>query len=141
MKYEIKSLTLGEILDQTIKLIQDKFGLLFGIMALTVIPSQLALGYLTQRIQPRPGQPPEMGLVFSQLGVVFFFLIVILPLSNAAVVYGTARTYLGKSVSLGECFGHALGRLIPLFWTSLLMGLAIMGGFILLIIPGILCAF
>ena len=119
MKYEIKALSLGEILDQGIGLIRDKFGLLMGIMGLTVIPIQIIIGILTQKLQPIPGQPPQVpvgGLIFLQLGLVFLFLLVILPLSNAAVVYATARTYLGKATSLGECFGQALKRLPALLW-------------------------
>ena len=141
MKYEIKALGLGEILDQAIKLIKDKFGLLMGIMALTVIPSQIAIGYFSQLMQPQAGQPPQLGSILPLLGGVYFFMLVILPLSNAAVVYATARTYLGQSVTLKECFGHGFRRLLPLLWTSILMGIAIMGGLILFVIPGLLCIF
>ena len=145
MKYEIKTLSLGEILDQGIGLIRDKFGLLMGIMGLTVIPTQIVMGVLSLQM-PQPGQPgppqmPAPEMVFLLLGVLFLFLLVVLPLSNAAVVYAAARTYLGHSTTLGACFGHALRRLPALLWTSILMGFAIMGGLILFIIPGILCAF
>ncbi len=147
MKYEIKKLAMGEILDQGIGLIRDRFGLLMGIMCLTVIPFQIGVGILATQIQVKPGlpgQPPQMpdpAMMFMLFGMMMLFGLVILPLSNAAVVYAAARTYMGKQPSLGECFGHALRRLPALLWTTILMGFAIMGGVILFIIPGILCAF
>jgi len=38
-----------------------------------------------------------------------------------------------------EAIKHGFRRLLPLIGTSILMGLAVAGGFLLLIIPGILC--
>lgn len=143
MKYEIKALSLGEILDQGIKLVRDKFGLLMGIMALTVVPFQIGVALFSTQLQPVPGQPPQLpplGMLLTQLALVYGFLLVILPLANAAVVYTAARTYLGQETALGDSFRHALRRLPALIGTSILMGLAIMGGLILFIIPGILCA-
>ncbi|MFO1007305.1 MAG: hypothetical protein U0929_15195 [Planctomycetaceae bacterium] len=144
MKYEIKALSLGEILDQGIKLIRDKFGLLMGIMVFTVIPAQIAIALFTNQFQPVPGQPPQLpssSTILIQLGLVYGFILIVLPLANAAVVYTTARTYLGQDASLGDSFGHAIRRLPALIWTSILMGLAVFGGMILLIIPGIIFAF
>lgn len=141
MKYEIRTLSLGEILDQAIGLIRDKFGLLMGIMGLTVIPLNIAFGFLGQTVQPVPGQVPDLQKLFVFLGIVYLLLLIVMPLSNAMVVYATANTYLGRQTSLGDCFGHALRRWPALIWTSILMILAIMGGFILLIIPGLIFAF
>ena len=53
MKYQIKTLSLGEVLDQGIGLVRDKFGLLMGIMGLTVIPINILIGILTQQVQPQ----------------------------------------------------------------------------------------
>lgn len=143
MRYELRALSLGEILDQGIKLVRDKFGILMAIMALTIVPSQIVISLFANKFQPVPGQPTppaQIGSLLPYLAIVYGFLLVILPLANAAVVYTAARTFLGQQTSLGESFGHALRRLPALIWTSILMGLAIMGGFILLVIPGILCS-
>jgi len=40
MKYQIKQLGVGGILDQSINLLRNHFGLLFGIVATTIIPVQ-----------------------------------------------------------------------------------------------------
>ena len=141
MKYEIKTLSLGEILDQGIGLIRDKFGLLMGIMAVTVIPMQIAVGFLAKEFQPVPGQVPDLPRLFLFLGIVYLLLLTVMPFSNAMVVYATANTYLGRKTSLGDCFWHAMRRWPALIWTTIVMVFAIMGGFILFIIPGIIFAF
>ncbi|MCP4511527.1 MAG: hypothetical protein GY826_34590 [Fuerstiella sp.] len=68
-------------------------------------------------------------------------ILIVLPLTNAAVVDAVAKVYLGKPASALDSIKVGISRLLPLFWTSILMFLAIMGGVILLIIPGILFAF
>jgi hypothetical protein len=65
--------------------------------------------------------------------------LVILPLTNAAVIQAVARLYLGQPVTPTEAIRHGLHRLLALIGTTILLGLAIMGGFMLLVIPGILC--
>lgn len=143
MKYEIRALSLGEILDQGIKLVKEKFGLLMGIMALTVIPGHIGLAFYSHQFQPVAGQPPQLpppGVLLTQVVLFYGFMLTVIPLANAAVVYTAARTYLGQETTLGGSFGHAFRRLPALIWTSILMGLEIMGGLILFIIPGILCA-
>jgi hypothetical protein len=66
--------------------------------------------------------------------------VVLLPLANAAVIQAVARLYLGQPVTAVEAIGHGFRRLLPLIGTSILVWLAIIGGLILLIIPGILFA-
>ena len=44
----------------------------------------------------------------------------------------------GQNLSLGACLGTGLRRLIPVILASLLYGLAMMGGFMLLVIPGLI---
>lgn len=153
MSYKIQELSIGGILDQSIKLVKDHFGLLFGIVGLIYIPFNLIAGfYLASTLPPNPGMmaPLEEQLAFqdaaaANLPVTFSIILLtaflIVPLSNAAIIHAVARLYLGKSTSISESIQAGLARIGPLIWTSILMGLAIFGGFILLIIPGILFAF
>lgn len=153
MSYKIQELSLGGILDQAIKLVKNHFGLLFGIVALVYIPFNLAAaGYLTSVLPPVPGieasleEQKAFQLAVADnltitLAVGVFTALLILPLSNAAITHAVAKLYLGKPTSVMESISVGFGRIIPLFLTSILMGLAIMGGLILLIIPGILFAF
>lgn len=153
MSYKIQELSLGGILDQAIKLVKDHFGLLFGIVALVYIPFNMVVGmYVVTELPPNPGilAPLEEQRAFqaeaakilpitATAGLLTFLLII--PLSNAAIIDAVAKLYLGKPTSVMGSIKVGLGRILPLIWTSILMGLAIMGGFILLIIPGIIFAF
>lgn len=153
MSYKIQELSLGGILDQAIKLVKDHFGLLFGIVALIYIPFNLAAGvYISNILPPAPGigasleEQTAFQLAVADnlpitLGVSLLTAFLIVPLSNAAITHAVAKLYLGKPTSVMESITVGFGRIIPLTWTSILMGLAIMGGFILFIIPGILFAF
>ncbi len=63
------------------------------------------------------------------------------PVGTAAIVYGTFQ-YLknGRSAPVGMCLKVGLARLLPVIGTGLLVGLAVLGGFLLLIIPGMIAA-
>ncbi|WP_437223407.1 hypothetical protein SH661x_003205 [Planctomicrobium sp. SH661] len=151
MSYKIQHLKLGGILDQSIAVVRDNLGLLFGIMLYTWIPYQVLTSGFQLAVMPEVGSDltdeemarltadqlkylPVTGLL-SMIGAV-----VVVPLANAAVTYAVAERYLGRTVSAGQAIRVGLGKIGPLIWTSILMGLAILGGLILLIIPGILFA-
>lgn len=147
MSYEIRELKLGGILDQGIKVLKDNFGLLFGIMACIWIPYQLIANFVPLAMMdvPADASPLEMMQAASQIlpltiGFAIAGGLIILPLTNAAVIYAVAQRYLGSPVTVMEAIQKGASKIVPLIWTSILMGLAIMGGLILLIIPGILFA-
>ena len=153
MAYSIQHLKLGGVLDQAISLTKNHFGLLFGIVAIVLIPFSLISSFVVLSVMP---PPPQMGASQEQLiefqkaalqnlpitlgtGLLSAFLI--LPLTNAAVIDAVSKLYLGKPTSAMDSIKSGLSRVLPLIWTSILMGLAIFGGLLLLVIPGILCMF
>jgi hypothetical protein len=147
MSYEIRELKLGGILDQGSKVLKDNFGLLFGILACAWIPYQLIAGFvqLAMMREVSPESPLDALAAASEIlpvtiGFALVGTIIILPLTNAAVIYAVAQRYLGNDVTVLESIQKGFSKILPLIWTSILMGLAIMGGLILLIIPGILFA-
>ena len=153
MAYQIQQLKLGGILDQAVAITKDHFGLLFTIMLLLFVPASLIVGFVQLAMlppQPTMDSPPEVIAAYQEavmealpinLAIGFVFGLVVMPLTNAAVVDAVARLYLGQQASAVGSLRYGLSRLLPLIWTSILMGLAVMGGLILLIIPGILFMF
>ncbi|MCX7408036.1 MAG: hypothetical protein NTZ32_08130 [Planctomycetales bacterium] len=138
MKYQIKQLALGGILDQAISLLRNHFGLLFGIVATTIIPFSAILGLVQYSLIASGDRQTAVTVA----GIASIF--VGMPLTlwvNAAVIHAVASLYLSRSTTIGESFRHALRRLFPLLGTFILTVLAIMGGFILLIIPGVIFTF
>ncbi|MBD3673263.1 MAG: hypothetical protein HUJ26_07015 [Planctomycetaceae bacterium] len=145
MKYEIRELSVGGILDQAIKVITDNFGVLLTIMCVLQLPLGIASAVVTNAYigngqdmerMMQAATDPSFSMIMMILGLLS---LAAAPITNAALVSAIAKAYLGQKPSVGESFSRAMGKIVPLFLTWILVGLAIMGGFILLIIPGILC--
>lgn len=152
MKYEIRELGVSAILDQSFKLIQENFKLLAGITLPIVIPFALIQGFAQLAMMPVvPQNPnPEAAKAFMQalvpmmIVMVPLFLIlmyVVIPISNAAMVYAISRSYLGLPTSVGSAFKFAVPRLLPLLWTWFLTFLVVVGGMLLCIVPGVIFSF
>lgn len=152
MAYKIQHLGLGGILDQTISICKDHFGLLFTIMLILLVPFSLLVGFGTLFLTPdipagtsfeeivRANEMRQQAFAnywpfFALVG--FLNMVVVYPVTNAAVIHAVARLYLGEPVTALEAVKHGFQRLLPLLGTSILMMLAIYGGLILCIIPGI----
>ena len=153
MEYRIQELKLGGVLDQAISLTKNHFGILFTIMALVYIPATLVMSFVRQEMLP---PQPAMGATeaevaqfwaeylkaFPVLAVPALITgMILIPLANAAVVDAVARLYLGKPASAMDSVKTGISKILPLLGTSILVGMAIMGGMFLLIIPGIIFAF
>jgi hypothetical protein len=149
MSYKIQYLGLGGILDQAIAIVKNHFGLLFSIMLLMLVPFSLIVGLLEMSVTPElPADATVAEMMAAHQAQVEYapvFMVTalvsvlfILPVTNASVMQAVARIYLGQPVTAVEAVKHGFRRLGPLLWTNLLMMLAIFGGFILLIVPGIL---
>ena len=152
MKYEIRELSIGGILDQAITLTKNHFGAFFSVVAVTLLPFGLIQAGINIAVMPHDipliPTPEEAAAIqkaqLENLPVILgagLLALLVMPIANAALVRIVANTYLGKSTSLGDAIGAAFGILIPLYWTWLLLTIAIAGGMILCVIPGIIAAF
>jgi len=152
MRYEIKELGIGGILDQAVTLLKNHFGLLLGVTAVLYIPCSLIIGFvnlaLTPQLPPMPTPEDYMAIqeaaasnVSITMAMTMALIYLVAPLTNAAVVHAIASEYLEKPTTVGEAIKRAFRVILPLIWTSILLFLAVMGGFILCIIPGIIFSF
>jgi len=139
---DLRPLSLGEILDRTFSLYRRNFLLFVGI---TAIPQLMVLAFnLAQMLwkgsmasKATPGQMIAMGatlLVVGLVGVIVYF--VALLFAHGATVYAVSDLYLGRSTSIGASLRRMKGQAGILFGVLMLNGLAILVGFILLIVPG-----
>ena len=138
MQYQIKKLELGGILDQSFTIIRQHAGLLFGIVAVSIIPLQLIVG-LGGHFLKENGVDPSVSIAI--VAGSSLLLMPVALLANIAVVHAVASVYLSRSTTISECFGHAARRFLPAVGTFILMMLAVFGGFLLFIIPGIVFSF
>src|SRR5579875_2961080 len=131
---DLRPLSLGEILDRTFTLYRRNFMLFVGI---TAIPQLLALAIglgRTLAIGPT-GATSLASLVL--LPVERIVVVIVSLYSQAACFLAVTDLYLGRSVAASDCLRRALGQIGTVFLVGLLTGLAVLGGAIFLIIPGI----
>jgi hypothetical protein len=150
MRYEIRELNVGGILDQAIGLTKDHFWLYFKIFCVMFLPFTILSNLIVQWNMPDiPAvMTPEMyrsystsvpwGLI-SSLSLVNFVLIY--PITDAALIYAIANSYLQKPISVGGAFRRAFHIFLPLVGTWILMCLAISLGFLLLIVGAIIFSY
>lgn len=152
MSYQIRQLNLGGILDDAVQLTKNNFGLLFGITSALLIPYLVVEGFIELAISPvlPPNPKPEDVLAFQQealkllpitVPMALVAALVIMPVTNAAMIRAIANRYLGKTATVGQSIGSAFRGILPLVGTWVLLFLAVAGGMLLCIVPGILAAF
>lgn len=136
MNYPIRAMGFGEILDTAFRLVRDHAAVLIGIPILFYVPLALLQEALRSRqlaaSQGAAGEVAAVSILVAMLGFA-----VILPVVQAAVTHAIGEHYLGRSVRVGEALRRAASIFLPMMGTWLLASLAIMGGLVLFVIPGI----
>ena len=131
--------SIGHTLDAGFKLyvVSFKRVLGLGILAVMSVALPVAAGVFMLVMLSRNGQDPGAS-VFVALGLVFLAgMILYLWLYLAALCRIGSIAY-GQDMSLRACTAMGLRRLFPVIIASLLYCLALMGGFMLFIIPGLI---
>ncbi len=138
-------LDIGRVLQNTIGVITRNplifLGLSFLIVALPQALIQLATGVSTTG-----EDATAMFEIFSSPSMVaagvggWLLTIILSVLLQATFIIATVKDLNGQQISLGECVGQAIGKLLPLIGLGILMTLGVMLGMLLLIIPGLILA-
>ena len=151
---DLRPLSMGEILDRTFTLYRGHFALFIGISAipyLLVLLLQLTQDVFTFSSATSPQQAPVHQLQaaaspISTGGIVAAVVLGLLALvvsilayllAQGATVLAVSELYLGRPTTISDSFRRVRGELGTIFGVLVLSGLAMMGGFILLVIPGI----
>jgi len=140
---DLRPLSLGDILDRTFSLYRRHFLLFIGIAG---IPQLLVLVFsLAQTLFSWSTTDILTGTRNVGMGIVV--LIVYLLVAVFAYLYSQGGTmlaiselYLGRTTTITELLRNVSGEVWSLFGLVILSGLAIVGGLILLIVPGIYVA-
>jgi hypothetical protein len=135
MKYQVKELALGAVLDQSIALVRDNLRLFLGIVGIT-IPFTLIFGLLQIQFATNGNLPALFLTLFASLIVALLLDAIV----KAAGIHAVACVYLSHPTTIGKSFRHGFKRLLPMFGAFLLTTIASVGGLFLLVIPGIVFA-
>jgi hypothetical protein len=134
MAYEIRELSFGEILDRGFRLLRDHVVLLGAPAAAIYVPISLVMSLLGPEAA---ASPEDLAPVLASFALLILLSAIAVPILSAAITHAIGESYLGRPVTIGEALHAGLEVLLPLIGTWILAYLAILGGFLLLIVPGI----
>lgn len=147
MPIPLLPMRVGEMLDAAINLYRLHWKTFIGIVAFVLVPLTFLQSFLLRELpQGFSFDPPTPEITESEavrvlvsvvgFGLVQFLFVV--PFLTAAFSRASADAYLGGEPSVGETYRFAISRVRSILWVSFLIGLAVLGGVILLIIPAII---
>jgi hypothetical protein len=143
--------SLGDILRGAWEIYTKNAGQLLLIVALIVVPLTV-LSYLLTDVVFDPGTRTEtiagQRIEIAESRSFFIFLLVVLvaaaigvittALLQAALLRGAALASIGDPVDIGQSYRYGLRRFGSVLWVSILVGLSVAIGLLLLVIPGII---
>jgi hypothetical protein len=138
MRYEIRAMSFGEILDTGFQLLRNHFKLLIGLSLVMYAPIaalSLALEILTAG---ESVSPLAIGMTAVPLGLA---IVIAAPIVAAAITFALGGLYLGREVTFEGSLRAALSIILPLMGTSILAYLLMLAGFLALVVPGIYLIF
>jgi hypothetical protein len=150
MRYEVKPLGIGATLDQAILILKDRLALFLVILLVLRVPAFIVFQYLVLKTVgtfPLVPNEAEINALMSRMVSLYLYvlgpgfliyILVISPLTDAALIHAAARTYLGETVTLGQSLKVALRRFFPMVWTSILFYIIFAVGWVCCFLPGIL---
>jgi len=136
--FDLRPLSLGELLDRAFLLYRRNFWLFAGIMVIPsciVMPMQFFM--LRSRGVPFPWEKPAPQSQFQTY--LFGFMIVywiIYAVAQAATTYAVADSYLGRLSTIREAYGKIRGRFWRLIGVTFGVGIRVFGWMFLLLILG-----
>jgi hypothetical protein len=137
MNAPLRPLSTGELLDTTFSLYRGHFVLFVGLVA---IPYLVLLPFQILNVLLRP-----QGFDFALSSMVMTLVIALLTLatnaaSQGATLIAVSQLYLGRPPAVMGSLSKMKGRIVGLCILTFVMGLGIVAGTLLLIVPGVLLA-
>jgi hypothetical protein len=118
---------IGRVFSRTLNLLSRNFPIYFAVAAVAALPSVLL---------ENTGADKETAAGLAVLG--FLGMLLLSPLSQAIMLHTAFQDMSERRISLSESIRAAFGRWLPLIGISICVGVGVMCGFILLIVPGII---
>lgn len=129
-------MTIGDILDRSIRLYKDNILKFIGIIILIkgpyLILENILMDLIESSASPATQIPGNAILILKLLEPVF-----IVPILTAAMTTAISERYLGMDIDISEAYSRAWKRFFPLLGTILITGIIIVAGFMLFVIPGL----
>jgi hypothetical protein len=137
---DLRPLSLGDILDRTFSLYRRHFLLFMGI---TGIPQLLVLALSLSQTALQAAIPraqEDVALTLAYLTLYIPVAVVAYLFSQGGAIFAVSDLYLGRTTTIAESLRKVWEELGSLLGVIILNGIAVLAGFICLIIPGIYLA-
>jgi uncharacterized membrane protein len=123
-KSAVPQINIGSTISRSLSTMMKKPAIFLGLTAIAaLIPALIQIATF----------PSQGGQVVSSiLGSIIGMII------QATVAYAVFQIARGQAVSFSECFSRATGHFVPILLASILVGLLVGLGMVLLIIPGVI---
>jgi hypothetical protein len=134
---QFEPMSLGELLDRAFRLYAANFPLMVGIAAVAFVP-QFFVQVLA--VLPVPAPSSLVTVLAASFGILAFLVgsLIVAPLATGATTKALSERYLGREVTVGEALRAAWSRVGVLLLTQFIVGLIVIFGFMLFIVPGVL---
>jgi hypothetical protein len=129
----------GEILSQAFNVYKANAAKLALIVALVVVPLTLVSTLLTQASRD-PDTDAGVATALLFLAITVAIALIIWSLLEAAILRAAAQATLGDPIDVEASYRWGLRRIGSVILVSLLVALAVVGGLILFVIPGLIFA-
>ncbi|TAJ67933.1 MAG: hypothetical protein EPO51_27685 [Phenylobacterium sp.] len=133
-------LDIGRVISGTFTVIGRNF-VAFAVLALVLAGLPNALIAFIQATSLQAGETFSFSPGYiSSMAYTGLAALITGAVLQGALVYGTVQDMSGARAGIAECLANGLRAFLPLIGLSILLGLAIVFGFVLLIVPGIMMA-
>jgi hypothetical protein len=139
MATALRPLNTGELLDRTFFLYRSYFGLFVGIFALPHL-AVLAFQYVGLSFQTPAPRLTNVFLTGIWSLATLLLTLVVSAASQAATVVAVSHVHLDRPATVVDSFSAVKGQIAGVIGLSILVGLGVGLGFLLLIVPGVLLA-
>ncbi len=131
---------MGRVASRTFGAIGRNVATFFTLAILAVAPQLVLSAYLGVGDIARGHAilPSQFAQFYSALGIVSLVSLVLGAVLQAALTHGTVSDLNGQKASFGSCLQTGLRTCFPVIGLSIVFGIALVFGFILLIVPGVL---
>jgi hypothetical protein len=140
---------IGRVITRAFSVIGSNAVTFFALAAILTLPILVftffsvfagALGISLFQHSPAAGSPGAVAAIVGGAVIGALIYILFTNLLQAAITHGTIVTLNGGRASFGDCIATGFRNALPLTGIVLLAALGIAGGFVLLIVPGIILA-
>ena len=119
--YEIRPLSMAEILDAGFQIMRNHFALLGALSLVGQVPTIVVFSLFSWMLDPfalQEGGFPEIGATFLVgIGLWLLGMLILTPIVIGATTSAVSDVYLGAPLSLRECLQSGVERMFPLMIT------------------------